>query len=126
MAAPDRRLGSLSIRIRIFLSAFFYRVTLLHPIGREIVRQKQHAQIRKAQIAKRVESRTNIRAAIERTAAAVNDHFRVARETLRPSFQIGKSLLRLRRAMKHRTRHVSAHIERAKTGAHHNRLRAAF
>ena len=57
---------------------------------------------------------------IERTAAAVNDQVRVAREALRPSFQIGESLLGLRGAMKHRTRHVSAHIKRAKTDAHDN------
>src|SRR5579862_1709261 len=75
---------------------------------------------------KRVEGGTKVGTMIERTAAAINHQARVMRNALRPSPQIGESRLGLRGAMKHRARHMGAHIQRAKTNAHDNRLRGTF
>src|SRR6202030_1468399 len=114
--------GTLAIRIGILFSALFHRIAFLDPVRGEIVRQKQDAQIRKAHVPKRVECWANVRAVFEWAATAIDYEIRGMRNALRPLLQVGESLPGLRGAVKHRSRHVRAHIERAEANADDDRL----
>jgi hypothetical protein len=97
--------------------AFCDRIAGLNPIGSEVVREYQDAEMGKAHISQRDERRTRIRAMSKRAAATIDDDIRGARERLAPLFQVIKSFRGGGGSVEGRAGNVSSFVERVESDA---------
>jgi hypothetical protein len=101
------------------------RITLGRPIGVEVRGQQEDAQMREAHGVQGFESRSEIGAVRERTAAAVHHEIRGLGKSAGPFFQIIQTLRRRGRSVERRSGDVPALVKKMRSDACHGWLVAA-